>query len=74
MAAAWVNQADSGLWLTFTGIYNFPGYTVVDENDYLEIDFYGQTAQGPAGNEGYMQVSIDDSSLPLSEQTRIEAH
>ncbi|OGO00400.1 MAG: hypothetical protein A2Y58_05875 [Chloroflexi bacterium RBG_13_51_52] len=59
------------MWITVSGSYNFPDYTVVDENDYLEIDFYGETKEKV--NIGYMLLSIDDDSLPIADQTRIEA-
>jgi len=72
VASAFVNKSDEGVWITISGNYDFPGYTVVDENDYLEIDYYGQTTLGPNGNWGYMQLSMDDNTLPVSEQTKIE--
>jgi archaellum component FlaF (FlaF/FlaG flagellin family) len=73
VALAYVDKGDEGVWITITGNYDFPGYTVVDENDYLEIDYYGQTTLGPDSDSGYMQLSMDDNTLPISEQTRIEA-
>jgi archaellum component FlaF (FlaF/FlaG flagellin family) len=73
VASAWVEPEAEGAWMTFSATYDFPGYTVVDENDYLEIDYYGQTSSGPNSESGYMQLSIDDNTLPESEQTRIEA-
>jgi hypothetical protein len=73
VASAFVDKGDEGVWITITGNYDFPGYTVVDENDYLEIDYYGQTTLGPNGDWGYMQLNMDDNTLPISEQTRIEA-
>jgi hypothetical protein len=72
-ATAYASVADAGNWVTLTGIYSFPGYSVVDENDYLEIVYYGETAAGPDNAAGTMQISFDDSSLPLNDQTRIEA-
>jgi hypothetical protein len=72
-ASAYVQPGEEGSWITVSGTYEFPGYTVTDQNDYLEIDFYAQTGYGPGGESGYMQLSIDDSSLPVDEQTRIEA-
>jgi hypothetical protein len=46
---------------------------VVDENDYLEVVYYGRVEhQGPKTGTGYMQVAIDDETLPAAEQTRIE--
>jgi archaellum component FlaF (FlaF/FlaG flagellin family) len=74
VAAGWVAQGEGGAWMTFSGTYNFSGYTVVDENDYLEIDFYGLSLQGPNAPSGNMQISIDDDTLDISEQTRIEAY
>jgi hypothetical protein len=59
------------MWITLSGTYNFANYTVVDENDYLEIDFYGETKTKV--NAGYILLSIDDVSLPIADQTRIEA-
>ncbi len=73
VASAYIDKGDEGVWMTINGNYEFPGYTVVDENDYLEIDYYGQTTLGPDSDSGYMQLSMDDNTLPISEQTRIEA-
>jgi hypothetical protein len=73
VASAYVDKSDEGSWLTLNAYYDFPGYIVVDENDYLEIDYYGQTALGPDADSGYMQLSIDDNTLSVSEQTRIES-
>jgi hypothetical protein len=71
VAIAYIAKADKGSWVTVSGTYNFLGYIVVDQNDYLEIDFYGATSKKPGGSTGYMQLSIDDDSLPLADQTRI---
>ena len=73
VASAWLARGEEGGWLTLNGSYDFPGYTVVDEDDYLEIEYYGQTSLGPEGDTGYMQLSVDDSTLSVSDQTRIEA-
>jgi hypothetical protein len=72
-ASAFITSGQAGTWVTVTATYAFPGYTVIDSNDYLEIDFYGETASGPDGGTGYMQLSIDDGGLPAADQTRIEA-
>ncbi len=66
-----LNRNQLNTWLTVSGNYNFSSYDVVDENDYLEIDFYGETKSKI--NAGYVLLSIDDSSLPIADQTRIEA-
>lgn len=73
VASAYIDNSEEGTWLTKNATYDFPGYTVADENDYLEIDYYGQTASGPSGDSGYMQIIVDDNTLPAAEQTRIEA-
>ncbi|MFH1646267.1 MAG: hypothetical protein ABID71_01055 [Chloroflexota bacterium] len=73
-AAAMFPQASEGSWVTLRGTYAFPGYTVVDNTDYLEIAYYGDVvSQGPSGTVGYTQVMIDDDSLPTANQTRTEA-
>jgi hypothetical protein len=73
VAAAELSITDKGTWVTLTGIYSFPGYSVIYDNDYLEIVFYGQTAAAPEGAPGTLQISIDNRSLPVSDQTKIEA-
>jgi hypothetical protein len=59
------------MWITVSGNYIFSEYTVVDENDYLEIEFYAETKTNV--NDGSILISIDDNSLPIADQTRIEA-
>jgi len=73
VASAFINQGAEGAWMTISGNYSFPGYTVVDGNDYLEIDYYGQTLQGPDSATGYLQLSIDNNNLAIDDQTRIES-
>lgn len=73
IAAAELSIAGKGSWVTITGTYDFPGYMVTDENDYLEIDYYGETDSPPEGVPGYLQISIDDANLAVNDQTRIEA-
>lgn len=72
-AAAFIDPDQSGSWTTVSGTFNFPGFAVVDQNDYLEIDYYAQTTQGPDSGTGYIQLSIDDNSLNPTDQTRIES-
>jgi hypothetical protein len=61
-------------WQTVSGTYNFPGYTVEDSTDYLEIDYYGSSSRwGPQSyGNNYIRLDVDDDTLPLSQQTRIE--
>jgi hypothetical protein len=62
----------SNNWTDISASYSFPGYTVTDDTDYLEIDFYGDSENaGPVGTS-YIRLIVDDSSLPESSQTRIE--
>jgi hypothetical protein len=65
------NSANWGTsWATYSGTYSFPGYTVVDQTDYLEIDFYVEVTTKKAGQSAYLR--IDDNTLALANQTRIE--
>ncbi|MGD1119135.1 MAG: hypothetical protein ABR886_06565 [Dehalococcoidales bacterium] len=72
-ASVYFNKDAAGTWVTISGSYDFPGYIVIDPNDYLEIDYYGQTTQGPDSAPGYLQLSIDNSGLAATDQTRIES-
>jgi hypothetical protein len=71
-APAYVAEGEGGVWMTFSTFYDFPGYTVVDQNDYLEIDYYGLAKVGPNAPLGYIRLSMDDNTLSVLEQTRIE--
>ncbi len=59
-------------WLDISGSFSFPGYTVADDTDYLEIDYYGNSENGGPFGTSYLRLRLDDSSLPESSQTRIE--
>ena len=73
-ADAYLSKTDpEDTWMTKSGTYDFPGYTVVDPTDYLEIVFYAETDTSGPGDPGYLQLRIDDSSLADADQTRIEA-
>jgi len=72
-ASAWIAKGEEGVWMTISATYEFPGYTVVDWNDYLEIDYYVQTDSGPDSGSGYVELSIDNSGLSIADQTRIES-
>lgn len=71
VAKAYVDAAEEGTWVTKSGTYAFPGYMVIDENDYLEIDYYAETTLGPDNDIGLMQLLADDDSLAEGDQTRI---
>jgi hypothetical protein len=55
-------------WSTATGTYAFPGYTVVDPTDYLEIDFYVHESS----KKVTFYFRFDDQTLNLTDQTRVE--
>jgi hypothetical protein len=73
VAEAYIDKDEEGIWLTKSATYNFTEYTVIDDSDYLEIDYYGATDLGPNSDLGYMQLLIDDDTLDATEQTRIKA-
>ena len=61
----------SNNWTDIPASYNFPGYVVTDDTDYLEIDYYGNSENsGPVGTS-YIRLMIDDNSLSEASQTRI---
>ncbi len=73
VADAYLEKGEAEAWLTKKANYNFSGYTVIDDSDYLEIVYYGEVDNtGPGNGPGYMQLMIDDNTLPLADQTRIE--
>jgi hypothetical protein len=56
-------------WATYTGAnYSFAEYTVVDQTDYLEIDYIANVTVKKAGQYAYLR--IDDNTLALVDQTR----
>ena len=66
------NLTDYYDWETVSATYNFPGYTVVDDTDYLEIAYYGQsTGWGPSSQTSYILLRVDDNGLSESNQTRV---
>lgn len=61
------------IWETISATYDFPGYTVVDDTDYLEVVYYGRSAgDGPPNFPACIQLRVDDSGLAQTDQTRIE--
>jgi hypothetical protein len=73
VAKAYIAAAEESTWVTKNATFAFPGYTVIDENDYLEIDYYVESILGPDNDTGYLQLSIDDDILGEANQTRIES-
>jgi len=61
--------ADLDVWETVSATYSWSAYTVVDQTDYLEVDFYIEVTT--AGTRSAPRMRIDDSSLPVADQTRV---
>ena len=56
-------------WATLTGdSYSFAEYTVVDQTDYLEINYIANVTAKKSGQYAYLR--IDDNTLALADQTR----
>jgi hypothetical protein len=56
-------------WSTYTGAnYAFAEYTVVDQTDYLEIDYIANVTAKKSGQYAYLR--IDDNTLNIAFQTR----
>jgi hypothetical protein len=55
-------------WSTVSGTYSWANYTVVDQTDYLEIDYYIEVTASAFGASVYLR--IDDSGLATTSQTR----
>jgi len=66
------NTANSGTLSTtaqtLSGTYAWSAYTVVDESDYLEIDYYVDVTIPVSGVTAYLR--IDDGALSTADQTR----
>jgi len=64
------NISGINVWETLTGTYSWPGYTVVDQTDYLEVAYYIEVTTSQTGK--YARFLVDDGTLPLADQTKIE--
>lgn len=63
------SNTSSGTWVTLTGAnYSFVEYTVVDQTDWLEVDYKCNVTTKKAGASTYLR--IDDNTLATSNQTR----
>ena len=58
-------------WQTLTATYAFPGYTVVDQTDYLEIDLFAEATSNASEGSLSVDFRIDDPTLPVTDQTRV---
>lgn len=57
-------------WETLTGTYDWTAYTVVDQTDYLEVDYYIEVTASQTSKK--VSLRVDDSTLELADQTKIE--
>jgi len=57
-------------WQTLAGTYNWAAYTVVDQTDYLEVAYYIEVT-APQSSK-YVRLRVDDGTLPLADQTKIQ--
>jgi hypothetical protein len=57
-------------WVTLTAAYNWPGYTVVDPVDYLEVAYYIEVLTPQNGK--WVRLRVDDNTLALTDQTKVE--
>ncbi|MCX8151240.1 MAG: hypothetical protein N3D85_07045 [Candidatus Bathyarchaeota archaeon] len=53
---------------TLQGTYSWSSYTVENQTDYLEIDYYINVSSAVVGASAYLR--IDDNTLPTTDQTR----
>ncbi len=53
---------------TLSGVYSWSAYTVVEETDFLEIDYYLDITTTKVGVTAYLR--IDDNTLPIGDQTK----
>ncbi len=64
-------QITGSSWQTSTITFAFPGYTVVDATDYLEIDLYAEATSNNSGEAVSVDFRIDDPALPVADQMRL---
>jgi len=55
-------------WSTLSGTYTWSEYTVLDQTDYLEIDYYIAVTTASPGKTASLR--IDDNTLAVADQTR----
>ncbi len=57
------------VWTTVSATYSWNDHAIVEDTDFLEVDFYAHVTAAQAGRNAYLR--IDDSSLLIGDQTRI---
>ena len=68
--AAETANITSNSWQTFKVTFAFPGYTVVNTTDYLEIALYADAATNISGESVTVDFQLDDPTLPLADQMK----
>lgn len=58
-------------WQSIKASYAFPGYTVVDQSDYLEIDLSAEATANSSGEDVSVDFRVDEPDLPPDQQSRI---
>jgi len=53
---------------TLSGTYSWVAYTVMNQTDYFEVDYYADVTTARAGANAYLR--IDDNALAVTDQTR----
>jgi len=54
---------------TLSGTYSMTAYSVVDQTDHLEVDYYVDVTSATSGVAAYLR--IDDNALSTADQTRV---
>ena len=70
------NVADTALltsseWQTQDITFAFPGYTVVDSTDYLEIAIYAEASSNNSGETVSIDFRVDDPALAVADQMKL---
>ena len=58
-------------WQSIMASHTFPGYTVVDQSDYLEIDLSAEATANSSGEDVSVDFRVDEPDLPPDQQSRI---
>jgi len=59
-------------WQALIGTFDFPGYTVVDSTDYLEIHLFAEATSNGSWLETTVDFRIDDNTVPPDNQTHLQ--
>ena len=62
----------STTWQTLTATFAFSAYTVVDQTDFLEIDFFAESTYNVSAESLSVDFRIDDGALAPADQTSVK--